>query len=626
LQVNSASGVSVLNIYFDILFRYGDQTAVLNFSDLIEVDQFADGGIEVNFRNLEYDLTRTIRRVVSGFQSLDAVFASYSQPATLTLYYTPATLPESLAEAPATIESVVSDIQTQAGDKLRYEVVDVDAPNDAIDGAFLFETYGIRGLAESLLNPQPYYLHMVLEAEGKIQVIYPPLEVSQGEIRRNLEAAFSRSATGFLKTVGAWIPPQVPTPDMFGQQRPPLQTFNQILDSLREEYEVSSVDLTTGQAPNTDVLLVIAPQALSEQERFAIDQYLMRGGTLIVATGSYQLFADPVSGLGVTPITGGLNDLLAHYGVAMPAQLLMDAQNGVFPTQVQRNVGGVIIQDIVAQPYPFFVDIRRDGMAEDSPILAGLQSVTFAWASPLDPQAAKDAGRQVSILLQSSPASWTVTDTNIQPNLELFPETGFPFGNDTQRYPVAVVVEGNFTSFYADKEVPAAPLVNDPNNPQAEPVQGAPLSALPDSPDSARLLVLGSSEFLNDNVLGLAQSVGTDTATNSLTLLRNAIDWATEDTALLSIRARGTQTRLLDPLAEDEQNTWEIVNYVFAVLSVAVLGVVWQVRRRSEPPMPLVLSDGTVIEEVAPLDYDSADTPTEHEEVALSKPASQAKK
>ena len=72
LQVTDRGGVSLVNVYFDVLIAYGDQTATLSFFDLIEVVD-TPLGIEVRLRNLEYDLTSTIQRAVYGFQSLDAV-------------------------------------------------------------------------------------------------------------------------------------------------------------------------------------------------------------------------------------------------------------------------------------------------------------------------------------------------------------------------------------------------------------------------------------------------------------------------------------------------------------------------------------------------------------------------
>jgi ABC-2 type transport system permease protein len=97
---------SIINSYFDILVRYGDQNVVLNFRDLIEVEPNRDGTIDVRLRNLEYDLTSAIKKVVYGFQSVESVLAAINEPVEFTLYVTSDLLPPELQEAPATIEKV----------------------------------------------------------------------------------------------------------------------------------------------------------------------------------------------------------------------------------------------------------------------------------------------------------------------------------------------------------------------------------------------------------------------------------------------------------------------------------------------------------------------------------------
>ena len=101
-----------------------------------------------------------------------------------------------------------------------------------------------------------------------------------------------------------------------------------------------SLDLTGGQVPpDVDVLVVVAPQNLSDKERYAIDQYLMRGGAVIVAAGNYALDTSP-GGAGLAPIANGLQAMLASYGITVSQSLVMDPQNEPFPVQVARNVGG----------------------------------------------------------------------------------------------------------------------------------------------------------------------------------------------------------------------------------------------------------------------------------------------
>ena len=127
-QVSDRYQASVINAYFDILVRYGDQDVVLNFRDLIQVEQSPEGGVDVRLSNPEYDLTSAIKKVLYGFQSIDTVLASQTQPLKLTLYATPHTLPPELAGAPDTIRKVADDLAQKSGGKLVFEEIDPTMP------------------------------------------------------------------------------------------------------------------------------------------------------------------------------------------------------------------------------------------------------------------------------------------------------------------------------------------------------------------------------------------------------------------------------------------------------------------------------------------------------------------
>ena len=78
---------------------------------------------------------------------------------------------------------------------------------------------------------------------------------------------------------------------------------------------------------------------------------------------------------------------------------------------------------------------------------------------------------------------------------------------------------------------------------------------------------------------------------NSLKLVQNAVSWATEDSDLLSIRARGSFARVLNPLTAQEESGWEIANMLVALFMLVAIGVVWTLWRRRERPMALQLPE-----------------------------------
>jgi ABC-2 type transport system permease protein len=584
-QIAGRYEASVINAYFDILVRYGDQSTVISFRDLIEVTQRPDG-IDVRLRNLEYDLTSAIKKVVFGFQSVDAVLAELDEPVNLIFFVTPQTLPEWLAPTEAAIRQVAGEIQAGSNGKLLFSVIDPTASNSQVTPQQLAEVFAIQPIPVALFSADSFYMHLLIQSGDESQVVYPSGELSEAEVRAAIESALKRISTGFLKVVGVWTPPETPTQDMFGQLQQPLSTYRLVRQQLAQDYTVRTVDLSTGIVPNDiDVLVVVAPQNFSEIELFAIDQYLMRGGSLVLATSDNKLDVDPFSGLlSLVPLETGIPQLLENYGIRLRPELVLDRQNMPFPIPVTRNVGGIQIQEIQAIDYPYFVEVQPAGMNTANPILANLPIVTLNWVQPVELLSDQPEGRTTEVLMYSSSNSWLRTSPDIQPNFDLYPESGFAVGADQQAYPLAIAVQGRFPSYFRGRQSPLQSQAgeSDPG------LSGGGAAVLDESPETARLVVIGSAAFLDDFVLELSTRLSANRYLNNLLFLQNTVDWSVEDLDLLTIRARGSFTRVLTALESREQTTWEFANYGVALL--ALLGVygAWQLRKRSEQPLALL--------------------------------------
>ncbi|MCP4542341.1 MAG: ABC transporter permease subunit [Chloroflexi bacterium] len=589
-QIAGRYETSIINSYFDILIRYGDQNVVLGFGDIIEVEAGRDE-VNVRLRNLEYDLTSSVKKVIYGFQSVESVLAALENPAELTVFMTRDTLPEWMVDVPETVEKVGQEIASESAGKFTYRVIDPDAPGTPITRQQLYDTYGLQPYAVSIFSNETYYFHLVLQVGDQIQLVYPSGELSEADVRTAIESALKRSAPGFLQVVGLWTPPAVPTQDMFGQMQQPLSSWQQIGEALRQEYEVRNVDLGTGRVPaDVDVLVIVAPQGLTDKERFTIDQYLMRGGAVIVAAGNYGITMDQFAGgLGMKPLDGNLREMLSSYGIQVEESLVMDPQNEAFPVPTVRDVGGIQVQEFQALDYPFFVDVRTEGMTAESPIVSNLPAVTLNWVSPITIDEAKNAEREVTTLLQSTPGSWIQTEINIQPDFDLYPNLGFPVGDDLKSHTLAVSVHGSFDSFFKGKPSPFGEdaFPDGTEQPADAEVAQEPMPTIETSPETSRLIVIGSAEFLDDVVFDISANLTLDRYLNSLKLVQNGVAWSTEDLDLLDIRSRGTYARVLNPLTESEQSFWESANYIVALVAIVIIGVVWNTWRKNEQPMLL---------------------------------------
>ncbi len=597
-QVAGRYEASVVNSYFNILVKYGDQYTTLGFEDLIEVERRKDGQLEVRLRNLEYDLTKSIKKVVYGFQSLASVFAKLDSPLRLVFLVTPDDLPKSLAEVPATVREVADELRREAGGKLEF--VEIDPTAKGASAKEIRARYGVQPLAAGLFSPDTFYLHLLVEKDNTYDRVYLG-DMTKATIRKETEGVLKRNAAGFLKTIGYWVPEAGPPTTPY--QPRPRDEYTIFQQALREDYNLEKVDLSTGHVPgNIDVLLLVAPQGLDDMEKLAIDQYLMRGGAVIALAGNYVLDLAPYSQvLQIKEVRDGITDLLAHYGIEVGKQLVMDRQNEPFPIPVERDLGGLVVREIRQMNYPFFVDVRPDGMDRQNPIVANLPAVTLNWVSPITIDEEKNKDRTVTILARSTSESWLRASTNIQPDFHRYPDLGFPVGGDQQSYPLAVAVQGVFHSYFdgkpdpraekkakEEKEKQATDDATDADDAAKDEEELPPEPIVTESPDSARLVVVGSSEFINDTVIGISRSLGQDRFLNSLEFLHNAVDWAVEDQELLAIRSRGSHARLLAPMSRQEQRFWEWLNYGIALAALLVVALVGGLYGRREKPLQLV--------------------------------------
>lgn len=578
-QVEDRFEQGIVNSYFDVLVSYGDQHEVLGFRDLVRIDRGRDGATEVRLRNFEYDLTRAIKKASSGFRGINSLFdvlraAARGNPVELPLYVTPDTLPPDLAEPRAVVAEAARELADQSGGMLVFREID-PGPAGSAGRQELAERYGLQPIAVSLFSDETYYFDLVLTFGDQAFIVRPEDEYSAASVTAAIEAALKRIAPGFLRTVGVWVPQEEQAIDPFSRPHQPFGSWHLLQQQLAADYSVQRIDLSLSEVPaEVDALLIVAPQSLSDRERFAVDQYLMRGGALLVAAGSHRVAADPSSGgLTLRRTPEEMELLLAAYGVRVASSVVMDPQNEAFPATVQS---GSILQ-ISAIDYPAFVDVRRDGMSPTHPITASLQAVTLNWASPLEVDEALAAGRKAEVLLHSTAEAWTTEQPIAQPDFERYPEGGFAQGSDRQEWPIAVAVIGRFASAFAAS--------GPPDTGEANSDAQLRRSVIEDSPADTRLVVFGSGEFLNDTIMGLSANLHGERYLGSLQLLQNAVDWAVEDLDLLGIRAEGVVTRLLLPLDQAAERAWEVVNYVVMALLLGAVGMVWWMRRRGERPM-----------------------------------------
>lgn len=576
-QVADKYQASLVNSYFDVLIQYGDQYQVLGFRDLIEVKSTGEAQMDVELRNPEYEITRSIKKVLYEYQSSGDLFSELKNKIRFIGYFSAeARLPELLVEFRSQIGDVLSNLQDHSSGKFEFEFVDPDSNSDLAKK--ISEEYGFRPMRAGLFDPETFYFYMVLKNND--QLIQVPLseELNKESFRRSLDAALKRYSSGFTKTV-ALVSPPPPQQNPYMQQMPAsAKQFQLLQEKLGENHNVTSTDLANGLVPeDVDLLFVVAPKLFNEKQVFAMDQFLMKGGTVVLSTSAFESVLTGGT-LNAAKYDSGLSAWLEHYGIRLEDSMVLDPQNAMLPIPIDRNVGGFTVQEIRMVEYPYFVDIRGEGLSQGVGLTSGVSQVTIDWTSPLIVDPDKNKGRQVSEFLKSSNEAWTSASTQVLPDFRVHGPLGFEPTQERQSFTLGVSVEGRFESYFKGKPSPLlsaddedASAVKPEDGDQSE-KQSAPLTGIIEkSTESARIIVFGSNEFLTDQTIQLASSSNGTLYTNSLDLAENAVDWSLEDRGLLSIRGRGHFSRTLHPLAGQTQSFWEYLNYGFAIIGLLMV-------------------------------------------------------
>jgi ABC-2 type transport system permease protein len=506
------------------------------------------------------------------------VFDTLQQPVTFTGYLSAAAnLPAQLQEARTALDGALAEITSDSGGKFKVVVKDPDS--DPALAARLPKDYGFRPIAISLADPKPFWFYMTIGDERGSEQVPLPANLDKAGFKAAIESAVRRLTPGFLKTVAVVTPPG-PDPSMGMPPGGAGRTFSTLRRSLADSARWLDTDLKSGQVPaEADLLMLLDPVNLDTKQVFAVDQFLMQGGTVVVAAAPI----DVQVGQSITarPVLSGLEGWLGRYGLSYGKGLVLDQQSGGLPIPVQRDVGGYSVDEVELAQYPYIVDVRGGGLNSTSPITDTLSQIDVPWAAPLEVDAARTQGRRTTDLLRSSARSWLSDSTNLMPDYDQYPDEGFAVHKPDGAQRLAVMVEGTFDSAFADKPSPLlgppAPPAPAPAAPGTPPVKPTLDRVIQHSPESARVILLGSSSMLSDQAIRLIGETFGTSYTKPTEFVQNIVEWSLEDQGLLSIRGREHFARTLAPLSRQAQATWEYLNYGAALGGLAL---VWALNRR----------------------------------------------
>lgn len=387
------------------------------------------------------------------------------------------------------------------------------------------------------------YLGIAISYGGRHEVL--PVVQNINNLEYDLAVALKKVTTDVRPVIGYMelegTPKLVPPSSRQMQQQQRNQSEVEIFrQMLSESYEVRVVNPRNENMIDPDIttLVIVAPSQIDERTMFEIDQFVLRGGNLLIFENSFTLM-----GQFAQPKDPQINRLLENYGLKIGAGMVAD--------QASERVafgGSGMFQMIM--DYPFFVRILPQGFNQDVPITATQQSFVMPWSSPIEVLGRENV--KYDTLFTSS------SQTMISTQLNLDPQQNFSW--NTQYVPLAVMARGNFESKF-DRYVPY-----DENDIST-------LAILDSSIAASAIIVIPSSEIIKNQVLQRFQ--------NNIPLLMNMIDFVNQDFSLISIRARQVLERpLMEEVTPRLAGVLRVINIALLPIALVAFAVVFNYKRK----------------------------------------------
>lgn len=330
-------------------------------------------------------------------------------------------------------------------------------------------------------------------------------------------------------------------------------------NALLDQYDVFKVDLSRKVSIDADysALIMAKPRyKFSAADKYKIDQYLMRGGKLLLLVDHMDASMDSASrnDYFAFPYNTDLDDMLFRYGVRINNDLIQDRVAAKYP----------VITGMATQPqlmdWPFYPMINQYA---NHAITRNLDGTLTRFVDSMD--TVKAAGIKKTPLLFTSvytrkmvsPVKVGVNDFRVAANPAEFAGGSLP---------VAYLLEGEFTSLFKNRFLP----------------EGVDSASFEEKSIATKIIVISDGDVARNEVnprSGQPLPLGNDPFSGytfaNQDLLLNMITYLTDDDGLIETRNKEVKIRPLDKeKIKQEKLFWQVLNVGLPLAILILFGVV----------------------------------------------------
>lgn len=483
-------------------------------------------------------------------------------------------------------EDLLEEFKAQAGDKIKFVFVDPNAIEDKKEREDLYRELTEIGLKynaikyedegtlkEQIIFPGAlvYYNNKVLPLSFmKSQMFTSPSPIAIQNAINNLEYEFSKVIKKQLQIIKPRIAFTTGHGELSG-----AETFD-ISKALEEFYIIDTFNLTGSHTKLIDsriydAWIIAKPQEkFNEQEKFVIDQFIMKGGKTLWLIDPLNVLEDSLMRNGFSwGLDRDLNlkDLLFKYGARINNNLVLDQ----YAAKIPLNDGMVNGRpNFKMSTWNFFPTVFAQNA---HPITNNIDPVLLKYASSVDFVGDTSKVTYTSILSSSdktvtrnAPVRVALNITDVKPSFA---------GKLNKPYTkLGILLEGEFESAFKGR------IPNSINN--------LPEFKFKDHTTKNKMIIIGDGDIIKNEFnesTGKISKLGYYKYTNMLygnrEFLQNAIDYLLDDNSLMSLRSRTITLRKLNSeKANSEKLFWQTINIILPILFIFILGLGYGLYRK----------------------------------------------
>lgn len=351
------------------------------------------------------------------------------------------------------------------------------------------------------------------------------------------------------------------------------QKMADFITSLQEFYRVQKLETDSLiEIPSVFTSLIIAKptQTFSEQEKYKIDQYIMRGGNVLWLIDQMIADMDSLKGkaaFAVTPRELNLEDQFFQYGARINSNVVQDMQCAPHPfvTGYNGNIPQQQLFDWIF--YPVIVPQSKH------PIVNNMDAIIQKFPSSIDTVGAPNIKKQG--LLHTSKYSRNIF-TGARVSLDVIQNKPQPGQFNKPYQMTAVLLEGKFNSLYGSRA----------GNSFVKSIEAATGSSFRKQSSGAKQIIVADGDMVENSFdrqgnmypAGFYPYTGNTFANKKF--LMNSVEYLSDPSGIMEANAKSVTMRPLDTTRiKREKTKWQMINLFIPILLIVLFGITYNYIR-----------------------------------------------